>query len=111
GADVGGATFLGGPVGESAPLRPEDACTISGKVFNRATGEPLRKAMVRLVPLRVAGSPMSMPRTYSATSDAAGKFTISNLEPGEYSLRAEHIGYVSAEYGQKHALRPGIPFT
>jgi len=56
--------------------------SISGKVFDKDTKELLTGASVTLV------------GTYSgAYVDDAGKFSISNIKPGEYTLRCYIIGY------------------
>ncbi|HVV46256.1 MAG TPA: carboxypeptidase-like regulatory domain-containing protein [Bryobacteraceae bacterium] len=78
-----------------------------------ADGQPLRKTNLVLRPLPafnggrgglgVAGGAgaVQMPTPYAATSDAAGKFSFSGLEPGRYTLMAEHTGYLNTQYGTK----------
>jgi hypothetical protein len=36
--------------------------------------------------------------SYSATSDAAGKFTIANIQPGKYRLRATRASFVPRDH-------------
>jgi hypothetical protein len=62
-------------------IRPEDLCVLEGQVSNASTGEPLGKAALTL--RRVdppQGSPNS-PRSYTASSDASGRFTIRDIDP------------------------------
>ena len=81
------------PAANPQPARPEDKCVIEGQVLNAQTGEPVKKARVR-----VTGS--SQPgRVFSAASDAGGRFTIEEIEPGTYSMFAERNGFVQAQYG------------
>lgn len=42
-----------------------------------------------------------MPTAYSAQSDAAGNFVIEDVEPGRYTLSADHPGYVRGVYGPR----------
>ncbi len=62
--------------------QPEDkakrVCTLEGQVINQATNAPVRKASVALKPT------MSVAPTHTVESDAEGKFTIENVEPGRY---------------------------
>lgn len=47
----------------------------------------------------------------SATTDAAGHFTFTNVQPGQYRIYADRENYVRAEYGQKTATGIGTPLT
>jgi len=53
--------------------------SVKGIVSNAVTGEPLRKAYVRL------GSDPN----YASVSNDQGRFSIEKIEPGAYSLEAE----------------------
>jgi hypothetical protein len=77
-------------------------------------GQPLRKTNLVLRPLPVfnggrgggggaglGAGPVQAPTPYGTTSDASGKFSFTGLEPGRYTLSAEHAGYLNAEYGTK----------
>ena len=98
---------------EAAPLNPEDRCIIEGTVSNAMSGEPLRK--VNLTLRRVDGGRAGMPggpggpggMSYTATTDAAGRFVISGIEPGKYRLQAEKAGFVDQQYGAKGPSRAG----
>jgi protocatechuate 3,4-dioxygenase beta subunit len=76
-------------------------------------GQPLRKTNLILRPIPVfnggrgggagaaGASPVQPPTPYGTTSDASGKFSFSGLDPGRYTLMAEHAGYLSTQYGMK----------
>ncbi|MFB3829969.1 MAG: collagen binding domain-containing protein [Bryobacteraceae bacterium] len=89
------------PRPETPQYKPEDACTVEGLAVNAATGEPLRKASVRL--RRADGGYGA--RSYTATTDAAGKFTIANVAPGSYRLSAQRNGFVDTDWAA------GAPFS
>lgn len=60
---------------------------IDGVVRDSKTGDPLFGANILLV-----GTSMG------AASDMAGKYSIRNINPGTYTVRASYIGYKSQEY-------------
>jgi protocatechuate 3,4-dioxygenase beta subunit len=91
----------------AAPTPPEDLCTIQGQVFNSVTGEPLKKATLNLQRSDMAPDMMSMPPTYSTSTDASGKFAMKDIEPGRYSLSVNRNGYVTTSYGSRGPNRPG----
>src|SRR5437016_14305742 len=59
---------------------PEDLGSIQGQVLNAYTGEPVRKATLTLRRMTPNPTPGTPPTTYSATSDAAGKFANEDVE-------------------------------
>lgn len=61
------------------------AATLDGTVTNVATGEPVRKARVTA---RGASG------TYTALSDASGRWSIPTIPPGDYEVAAECQGYL-----------------
>jgi Carboxypeptidase regulatory-like domain len=99
---------------QPAPTKPEDLSAMEGQVVNAVTGEPLGKAALTL---RRADSPPGPPgmggpaRSYSASSDASGKFSITNIEPGKYRLSATRTGFVAAEFGARDYMQTGTTFT
>jgi len=92
------------------PTPPGDLCTIEGQVFDASTGEPLRKATISMNPMRIS-APMAgaVARSYGATSDAAGKFSISGIEPGQYRVNATHTGFLNGQYNAQRPNGPGSP--
>ena len=96
---------------------------VEGKVSNSVTGESVRKAeltlttslrpdgfdgmMVGMGALLGQDSDTSIPempkskepkKTFTATSDASGKFRIENVDPGDYYLKVKHTGFVEQTY-------------
>jgi protocatechuate 3,4-dioxygenase beta subunit len=106
-AQVRPANRAAPPPAESA--RPEDRCSVQGIIVNAATGEPLRKADIIVRPVGGRGRGVA----YSAVSDAAGRFSITGLNPGEYRLSAERAGFARQEFGAKRPNEPGraIPLS
>jgi hypothetical protein len=89
-----------------AQSQPEDLCSIEGQVFNAASGEPVRKA--NLVLRRVNTGPAAPGNySYSTASDAAGKFVMKDIEPGQYRLTVDRAGFVNMEYGARSPGRGG----
>jgi hypothetical protein len=67
--------------------------SIKGTVTNAVTGERLRKAYVRLAPVSDAAA------VRPAVTDEQGRFVFENIQPGGYSLEAEHQGLIERKYG------------
>jgi hypothetical protein len=85
-----------------APRPAQERCTISGTVVRLATSEPLKSAYIRLaLQGERGGAPLG------ATTDASGKFALTNIEPGRYRLTVARNGYVTQEYGQRSPSAPG----
>jgi hypothetical protein len=95
------------------PTPPEDKCALEGEVVNLVTGEPVRKARLTLSvvdtpdPLDVQQQPQSPPPPTVVSTDAQGKFSFVDLEPGAYRLAARHDNYSDQEYGAKKPGQPG----
>jgi protocatechuate 3,4-dioxygenase beta subunit len=94
---------------ESAPVKPEERCTIEGTVLNSVTGEPLKKAELML--RRADPSPNGFGLSYAGASDAAGRFVIADIEPGRYRLGVQRAGFVNQQYGAKGPSSPGTVLT
>ena len=70
---------------------------ISGRVTDADTAAPLRNARIGLVPEQGE-------EPDPVLTDADGRFKISGLPPGRYTLVASKPGYVSLRYGARGAL-------
>jgi sarcosine oxidase gamma subunit len=83
-------------------LRPVPAGTgvISGRVLTADTGRPLKRARVM-----VTGGG----RPFSATTNEEGRYTISGLPAGTYSVTGSKTGFVDGMFGQRRAPRAGTP--
>lgn len=73
-------------------------CVLEGTAVDFATGEPLSKTKIRLVP-----STGTAPGQMTIT-DASGYFHLQGIPEGEYELTGERIGYLKSEFG---ARQPG----
>jgi hypothetical protein len=82
--------------------RPKATSRLSGRVVAADTGQPLRRAIVRLA------SPEQR-ENRTALTDAAGRYEFSDLPDGRYSLTAAKSGYVALEYGQTRVRQSGRP--
>src|SRR5882724_6155329 len=78
------------PASTPNPDKPKEVSRIEGRVTNLATGEPLRKATLRLrgTAMPVTSNPADIP-SFTSTTDNEGKFVFEDIEPGRYSLMAE----------------------
>ncbi|MBK5293401.1 MAG: carboxypeptidase regulatory-like domain-containing protein [Acidobacteriia bacterium] len=67
--------------------QPAGNGSVEGRVINRVTQEPLRKATVRLAN---SGRGIQM---YEASTDASGNFRIEHVPPGTYRVNVERTGF------------------
>jgi hypothetical protein len=79
---------------------PVDTGVIAGKVVAADTGRPVKRARVIVTG---AGRPRA------ATTDDQGRFRVTVLPPGTYSITATKTGFVDGAFGQRRALRTGTP--
>ena len=109
------ACFILGAIALFAPQRipaqdasasPQDKKKIhvSGTILG-STGEPLKKATVRLT--LAEPSLDQRPTTYSGSTDDGGKFTIEDVQPGNYTLQATKTGFLANRYGARTPTSPG----
>ena len=68
---------------------------LEGQVLNSVTKQPVRKARLALR-ARTA---------YAATSDAMGKFTFANVDPGDYGLTIQRDGFAYIAPGARNRLQ------
>jgi protocatechuate 3,4-dioxygenase beta subunit len=99
--------------------KDEKKCTFQGQVLNGVTNEPIKKADLVLLPTNVPGMIMystgsgaaPVKGSYSATTDAAGKYAFENVEPGTYSLSVQRQGFLNQRYGARGPTSSGTPLT
>ena len=84
--------------------KPEDLCTVAGKVLNESTGEPVKDAMVVIAQFK-GNAPSG---GYTVMSDAEGHYEAAKVQPGTYRVMASRAGFMLADYGLS-APRLGQP--
>jgi len=116
---AGIAVFVCAALAQTAqtPSEPKPA-VVEGKVVNSVTGESIRKADLTLTTSLMpegfdamvkqfgldADVMDDMPaakgpkKTFTATTDAAGKFQFEKVDPGDYYLTAKHAGFMDETY-------------
>lgn len=88
-----GARQVAGQAGEK--------CVLEGIVVKAATGEPLKKALVRLQKVDRQTEPVM------ALTNSGGRFMLADIEPGRYRLYVQRNGYLHQRYGQRGPNHPG----
>ena len=86
----------------SAPVGAKDKCIVEGRVVDAADGKPLRKAVVTLFPMQRQNN-----RSFVATTDSYGVFSLKRVDPGSFRLSATRRGYVTQQYGQSSLYPAG----
>lgn len=84
----------------------EKKCTLEGQVVSAATGGPLKHATLRLSPIGQT-NPQGPRTSFSSSTDAEGKFIMQDVDAGTYTLSAQRVGYVNANYGARSANSAG----
>ena len=92
------------PQANLQPTKPEDKCSIEGQVVNAQTGDPLKKARVRLYRNDSQGN-----INYSTSTDAGGHYVFQQVDPGIYTVMAERNGFTEAWYGARGPSRGPAP--
>jgi Carboxypeptidase regulatory-like domain len=90
------------PLLAQSPDGEKKFAVIEGHVVNAASGDPIRKAVVRLSEHhadRVKG--------IVGTTDAEGTFHFKHVAPGEYSLSADKNGFLETSYDSVLAVKAG----
>ena len=95
-------------VGAQQRTPPRDASAekkgtgiVRGKIVN-AEGRPLRRVQLRL-------SGEAVPEGRTASTNGLGRFEISELPAGRYTLNASRAGYLGLSFGQSRPGEPGRP--
>lgn len=91
---------------------PPATATIRGHVTAGDTGQPLRKAQVRLIQTGgfQPGATGTGRENRLATTDADGLYEIKDLPAGRYVLSASKASYVGLQWGQPQVGDGGKPF-
>src|SRR5437868_1717828 len=83
----------GQPANPNAPPAPGTS-TLRGHVFAADTGQPLRKAQVRIMAMEIRENRL-------ATTDAEGRYEFKEVRAGRYNVSASKGSYVGLSYGQQ----------
>src|SRR5580693_8821378 len=84
--------------------KPPEKCTLSGSVVSSATDEPLNHVEIFAEPIG-DGAPAT------TTADGKGNFTLVDLVPGQYKLKARRNGYLTTYYGARRPDSAGTTLT
>jgi len=76
--------------------------TLRGHVVAADTGQPLRKAQVRIMAPELR-------ENRSTSTDADGKYEFKEVVAGRYNVSASKGSYVQLQYGQQRPFEPGKP--
>jgi Carboxypeptidase regulatory-like domain len=82
---------------------PQGTATIAGRVVLADTGRPVKRARVS-----ASGGGRGMRTTLT---DDQGRYRITDLAAGNYTISASKAGYVDGVYGQRRPLQPGTPLA
>lgn len=91
------------PPANSAPQTPGTA-TLRGHVFAADSGQPLRKAQVRI-------SAGDIREQRLATTDVEGRYEFKEVRAGRYTIAASKGSYVGLSYGQQKPLDAPKPLA
>jgi hypothetical protein len=79
------------------PVKGPAPAIISGALADAASGQPVRKAQVRLMTLSPSGPVMV------TASDDQGRFVFTGVRAGEYTVAASKPGYLEMVFGARRA--------
>jgi hypothetical protein len=99
------APFMQGaqvPQQQNAPSK----ASIQGIVTRAGAGQPLKGVRISFRRLDGSQNPLGDVRT-PVTTDAAGRFLVTGVDPGQYRISAERDGYIRQEYGQRTTTGSG----
>ena len=98
---VGGRGGRQGGPGANQPA-PKGTGRIAGRIVSADTGNPIRRAQVRLSAPEIRVNRMD-------ATDNEGKYEFKDLPAGRYRLQVSKAGYVTLEYGQARPFEAGKP--
>lgn len=92
---------LGGQARDNAPA-PQGTAKITGRVVSADSGNPVRRAQVRVTAPEVRANRL-------AVTDSQGRYEITGLPAARFRLQVTKAGYVTLEYGQARPFEAGKP--
>ncbi len=90
------------PRDPTQPAKPAGNATIRGHVVAADSGQPLRKAQVRIFSGELRENRL-------VSTDAQGAYELKDVIAGRYNVSAAKGSYVSLQYGQQRPFEPGKP--
>lgn len=91
------------PPRDQSPAAQAGTAAIRGRVFAGDTNRPLRRARIAV------SAPELGSDSRNTSTDADGRYEVTGLPAGRYTLRVTRSGYLSVRYGQRRPLEPGKP--
>jgi hypothetical protein len=91
----------GAPARDAVGPAPSGTGRIRGRIVQAGTTTPIRRAQITLTGDRNL--------TRIVTTDGEGRYEISELPDGRFTLTAAKGGYVTTQYGQHRSFEPGRP--
>ena len=94
------------PPATAADATPKtEKCSLAGVVVRKNNNEPIHLARVTLE------SNEGGQKRLHAVTDVNGKFSLKDVDAGEYHLAVTRNGYVSEYYGARMPMDPGLPLN
>ena len=96
------AQFPQPPAQQQQAAPPPGTATIHGHIYAADSGQPLRKAQVRITANEIRENRL-------ATTDANGAYEFTEVRPGRYNVSASKGSFVTMSYGQQRPTDAGRP--
>ena len=93
----------GPPPRDARPPAQAGTAIVRGRVLASDSGRPLRRARITL-----SGPELGREGRSTSTS-LDGRYEITGLPAGRYTIRVTRSGYLPLQYGQRRPLEPGKP--
>ena len=91
------------PAQTGPSVEASSVAMISGRVVDGRTGQALPRAQVVATARETGG------RRYAAQTDQSGRYVLSNLTAGRFTVTVSKPGYVTLSYGQRRPRQPSTP--
>jgi Carboxypeptidase regulatory-like domain len=95
------------PARDLAQQQPQGTALIEGRVLAGDTGRPLKRARVSITTVTTVAAGGRQAR--ATTTDDQGRFRLTDLVAGAYTITGSKNGFVDSVYGQRRPLQPGTP--
>lgn len=93
----------GTPARDQRQAAPTGTAAIRGRVFAGDTNKPLRRARISVSSPELAGD------NRTTSTDADGRYEVTELPAGRYTLRVTRSGFLALRYGQRRPLELAKP--